>query len=238
MSENIKCGATLFFKIVVVMLMSFFLSISTSILCVAGFTDVIGYTVYGAKENEESATELYTYYYADGEDTKADEYVENGYKITNTIKIRSDLKGTGKIIYTVGTQLIILIILFAFIYSQLWKKGNKDFQNVKLGRVTEDKLRGLKIGIIASVPQIIVFICLIIIPNFKTAFYKIANYHFFITNNAIIGEAKLASDLEITQYLLLFLPFLVLPIAAAVSYIIGYRDISFSEKLIYKKTKS
>lgn len=236
MSENIKCGAKLFFKIVVVMLMSFFLSVSTSILCVAGFTDVIGYTVYGQKEGDESATQLYTYYYADGEDTKVGEYVENGYKITNTIKIRSDLKGTGKIVYTVGTQAIVLIILFAFIYSQLWKKGNKDFQNVKIGRVSEDKLRGLKIGLIASLPQLISFLCLMI-PNFKTAFYKIANYHFFITNDVIIGDIKLAADLDFTKYLLLFLPLLVVPIATTISYIIGYKDISVSEKIIYKKNE-
>lgn len=234
MSENIKGGAALFLKILVVMLMTFFLSMSTSILCVAGFTDVIGYTVYGAKEEDESATELYTYYYADGEDTKEDEYVENGYKITNRIKIRSDLKGTGKIIYSVGTQSIVVIILFAFIYSQLWKKGNKDFQNVKLGRVTEDKLRGLKIGLIASLPQLISFFCLFI-PKFKTAFYKIANYHFFITNDAIIGDVKLAGDLQITKFLLLFLPIIVVPVLSTVSYIIGYKDINISEKIIYKK---
>ena len=236
MSENIKGGAALFLKIVVVMIMTFFLSMSTSILCVAGFTDVIGYTVYGAKEGDEKATVLYTYYYADGEDTKAEQFADEGYKVTNTLKIRSELKDTGKIVYTVGTQSIIVIILFAFIYSQLWKKGNKDFQKVKLGRLTEDKLRGLKIGLIASVPQLVSFLCLFI-PKFKTAFYKIANYHFFITNDAIIGDVKLAGDLQIYKYLLLLLPLLVVPVLSTLSYIIGYKDINISEKIIYKKNE-
>lgn len=236
MSENIKGGATLFLKIVVVMLMGFFLSISTSILCVAGFTDVIGYTVYGAKEGDEKATVLYTYYYADGEDTKAEQFADEGYKVTNMLKIRSELKDTGKIVYTVGTQSIIVIILFAFVYSQLWKKGNKDLQNVKLGRLTEDKLRGLKIGLIAFVPQMVSFLCLFI-PKFKTAFYKIANYHFFITNDAIIGDVKFAGDLQVVKYLLLFLPILVVPILSTFSYIIGYKDIVVSEKIIYKKNE-
>lgn len=236
MSDNIKGGATLFLKIVVVMVMSFFLSISTSILCVAGFTDVIGYTVYGAKEGDKEAKALYTYYYADGKDTKAEQFADEGYTVTRTLKIRSELKSTGKIVYTVGTQSIIVIILGAFVYSQLWKKGNKDFQNVKIGRVTEDKLRGLKIGLIASIPQLISFACLLV-PKFKTAFFKLANYHFFITNDAIIGDVKLAGDLQITKLLLLFLPLLIVPVLSAVSYVIGYKDIILTEKIVYKKNE-
>ncbi len=234
MTENIKSSAALFLKIVVVMVMSFFLSISTSILCVAAFTDVAGYTAYGTKEGENNSTELYTYYYSEGEDLNEQKYVDEGYTITKST-FRSELDGIGKKVYSIGTQSIVIIILFAFIYTQLWKLGNKDHQNVKLGKIREDKLRGLKIGLLASAPQFISFLCLIFVPKFKTAIYMIVNYHYFMINDSIIGKVKLASGLGITDYIYLFLPFLIVPILTALSYIVGYKDISLSEKFVYKK---
>ncbi len=236
MFENIKGGLSLFLKIVVVMIMSLFLTISTSVLCTAAFTDVIGYDVYGTKEGEKESTKLYTHYNSDGEDLNQEKYESEGYTITNKVSFRSDLKGVGKKVYTIGTQSIIIIILFAFIYSQLWRVGNKDFQAVKIGKRNEDKLRGLKIGLIASVPHFITFICLVLIPKFKTSIYIIINYHYFMINSSIIGNAKPAGELVITDLILLFLPFLIVPMASTFSYIIGYKDISFSEKFIYKKS--
>lgn len=236
MLENIKGSASLFFKIVVVMIMSFFLTISTSILCTAAFTEVAGYEVYGVKEGDEQSTLLYTHHNSDGEDLNQAKYEKEGYTITNKVAFRTNLKGTGKLVYYIGTQIIILIILFAFIYSQLWKAGNKDFQAVKIGKKTEDVLRGLKVGLMASAPHFILFLCLVFIPKFKTAIYIIANYHYFMINNSIIGDLKFANQIGVSQYLLLFLPFLFVPIAATVAYIIGYKDISISEKLVYKKT--
>ena len=52
MSQLIRRGAALFGRIVLVTVMSLFICVSMSVLCTAGFTQKIGYEVYGYQEKQ------------------------------------------------------------------------------------------------------------------------------------------------------------------------------------------
>lgn len=239
--KNIKSGAMLFAKIAVTMLMSFFITMSVSLLCNAAFTKPIGYVVSGVKEGSDKSEELYTYYYSDGDDTKAAEYNKQGYTLSKQT-LRSNLTGTGDKVFAIVSQTISVVILCAFIYSQLWNQGNKDLAHIKINTAVPDKLKGLKVGLIASVPSFCVWLWLVICgmgvnPGFKISAYKLMSYHFYIFDTAAAGNVTVAGDLKFLQYFYLLLPLLIVPVAAQIAYMLGYRNISISENLLYKKAK-
>lgn len=240
--KNIKSGAMLFAKIAVTVLMSFFITMSVSLLCNAAFTKPIGYIVSGVKEGSDNSEELYTHYYSDGEDTKAEEYNKQGYTLSKQT-LRSHLSGTGDKVFAAVSQTISIVILLAFVYSQLWNQGSKDLARVKINTTVPDKLKGLKIGLIASVPSFCAWLWLLLCgiginPSFKISSYKLMSYHYYIFDTAAAGSAAVAGDLKPLQYFYLFLPLLIVPLFAQISYTVGYKNISISEKLTYKKIKS
>lgn len=138
--------------------------------------------------------------------------------------------------------LIFQLLLFAnILYSCAWQYGNKDLNAVKFNRMPEDKLRGLKIGLIASIPAFASFVLLVAEKLFGfwsgyTALYRLGHLGFY---PAVIWS--LGTDLSVTVagigwggVLLAGLPILVLPLVAFIGYRIGYADILLAEKLVYK----
>ena len=79
MKEVTKLGLKQFLRLILINVMCFFVVISFSVLSTAAFTKNIGYTAYGTSSESSEPEELYTYYYADGEDTKKQEYTDRGY---------------------------------------------------------------------------------------------------------------------------------------------------------------
>ena len=90
MKEVTKLGLKQFLRLILINVMCFFVVISFSVLSTAAFTKNIGYTAYGTSSESSEPEELYTYYYADGEDTKKQEYTDRGYTVSES-KIRSTL---------------------------------------------------------------------------------------------------------------------------------------------------
>ena len=98
MKEVIKTALSLFVKLIVVNFMCLMVVLSINVLVSGFFSEDIGYIATGVKEGEEKAETLYTYYYADGEDTKLAKFEAEGYKITKTsVKELSDSYNTAGI---------------------------------------------------------------------------------------------------------------------------------------------
>ena len=60
---------------------------------------------------------------------------------------------------------------------------------------------------------------------------------FFSLLIGIFGSAATAGDLGIIRMLLTILPFAFIPLITGAAYLLGYKDISITEKLIYKNKK-
>ncbi|MEE1239058.1 MAG: hypothetical protein UHO61_03945 [Acutalibacteraceae bacterium] len=238
MKDVFKDSGKLFLKIVAVNFICFFIAFSLSVLTTAAFSKNIGYKAYGTTSDSSDSQELYTYYYEDGDDTQRSSYEEDGYTVS-TVTIRSEISKSGKVVFLILTQVLCLLILMGFIYSDLWKNGTGDSNLVKFEHKKEDKLKGVKIGALATIPNYLFLIYLVIAklglsPDFSLVLYKFLNSSVYSFVELIFGKAITVSQLAVWQFVLLFLLPLLIPAIAGVSYILGYKNISISEKLVYK----
>lgn len=237
--ENIKSASKVFLKIIAVTVLGFFVAISFMVMCTGFGTENIGYTVYGATENDDELKELYTHYFSDGEDEREEEFKNAGYAMQK-VSVRSELSGGVKALLLILIQVFNLAILIGFIYYYMWELGSKDYNLIKFGHTKPDNLKGIKIGLMASVPNIIFFALLVIFKNgfmsgFNMPYYKFIVSYLYSFVELIIGGVKTASELNLTQIIGLGALLLVVPIITEIAYILGVKGISVGEKLIYKK---
>ena len=239
MKEILKGGGKLFLKTIVINLMCFLIVISFSVLSTAAFTKNIGYTAYGTTSDSSEPTELYTYYYEDGEDTQKSAYEEEGYTVS-TNSIRSGLSKSGNALFLIISQVFAFSLFCGFIYPEIWHNGTTDSNLVKFKHKNEDKLKGFKIGAVAAVPNYLFLVFLVIaklgvFPSFPVALYKFLNSSVYSFIQVIIGSVITVSELSAWRLALLFILPLLIPVVSGISYILGYNNISIGEKLVYKK---
>ncbi len=239
MKEVFVNGAKLYGRKIIVIIMCFFICVSIYVLCSAGFSKDVGYTAIGYNESNKESKELYTYYYKDGKDTKKEAYEQQGFEIkTNKI---SQMTKKGNIVFLLATQIFCTLLTVVFVYSPLWELGCKDSNLVKFKHKNEDIFKGLKIGLIATVPSFIIFIAFVIgtlnSSEISTAIYKFINCYNYSFIDIILKNSPTVGEISFSKYLIMFLLLFVIPLVAFVAYLLGYKDISLSEKFVYKKKK-
>ena len=242
-----KSGARLSGSIIVAAVLGFFLCISMNVIFTGLFTQDIGYNAYVFTEGSDERIAEYTYYYNDtdgdgkddGTDTKKAEYEQQGYSVS-AHKIRSTLSGAAKTVFLVVTQIINIFIVISFSSSNIYKRGFKDSNLVRAGHLKADVLKGFKIGLVANVPFFLLFALMIaaalgLAPAFRTVWYALLNSHYYSLILFIAGGADVVSKLGVLRLVLLFLLQLTVPVISGVAYIMGFKEISLSDKLVYKK---
>ena len=239
MKDIFKKSLKIFYLLFIASLMSFFLIISINVITVIAFTEEIGYTAYGVTEENQEQVELYTHYYADGEDTKKEEYEAKGYTIT-TPSLRSNPSKTTDVVSKSLAGIICLIIAITITYAEMWKYGDKDRTAVKYKGQKEQKSKGFIVGIIASIPAVLFLLILTVLKSgaaksFSLLLYSILNTYLYDFIYLIAGNSTVFGTLSIWQILLILLLLSIIPIVCGISYILGYNSFSVSEKIIYKK---
>lgn len=241
-----KIGAKLSGGIIMAAVLSFFLCISINVICTGIFTRYIGYNAYVYTEEGDEPIDQYQYLYTDtdgdgkdeGSDKKKAEYEEQGYVVT-TYKVRSILEGAGKATFLGITQALSIILLVAFSSGSVYKHGFKDANLVKTGHLKKDTTRGFKIGAVANIPFFMLFVLMVFLtvltPNFRTVWYAFLNSQFYPVILWIAGESDVISKLSVLQFVWLFALQLAVPVFSGVAYILGYKEINLTDKLVYKK---
>ncbi len=242
-----KSGAKLSVNIVVAAIVSFFLCISIDVIFTGLFTDYIGYNAYVYTEDGDTPIAEYQYLYDDtdgdgvdnGTDLKKQEYEQQGY-VVSVYKVRSTLDGAAKTAYLTVSQVISFIMLLSFASSGLYKRGFKDANLCRTGNLKADYLKGFKTGLIANIPFFALFVLIVvfafgILPDFKTAWYALLNGHFYSLVLWIADSTDTVSKLNVLQFVLLLALQFTVPIISGVAYILGFKEISFADKLLYKK---
>ena len=133
---------------------------------------------------------------------------------------------------------IIALILNIFIYSMLiynksWEEGFRDPNRVKYGRMEKLILKGFVAGLLADIPYVLIYIAYlvsIIIKWHSEIMWLIMN-----ALNLQFFTLLVALKPFPAAILIIFLP---LPIVSGVSYILGYKQISISRKIVYKNKKN
>ncbi len=241
MKDVIKKSLRVFFLLFIANIMSFFLIVSFNVITVVGFTEEIGYTAFGTTEDNEEPVELYKHYYKDGEDTKKAEYEDQGYTVT-TPAIRSNPTKTEDVVSKSIAGLICIVISVCVIYTEIWKFGDKDRTAVKYQNQKEQLSKGFFVGLFASIPAIILLFVLTVL---KTGFaeklslllYGMLNTYLYDLIYLVANGAEFFGQLNYIQLLLILLLLMIVPIACGIAYILGYKGVSLSEKMVYKNNK-
>lgn len=149
---------------------------------------------------------------------------------------------SGDAVMLIIAQGFALGILISFVYPPMWDLGAADINMVKIGQKAEDKLKGLKIGVLGTIPSALVFLVIAftkngISANVSTALYKFLNASLYPILEFVFGESKKFADLKIWQLCVMALLLCVVPVTAHLGYHLGYKGFSISEKLTYKKIK-
>lgn len=203
--------------------------IGTSMFCVD-----IGYKVYDKKTNEF----MYEHYYSDGEDTKIEQYVDKeGEPTVSKFNIPSKIP----VGWQLFSQFCLISVMGVFVYNNLWKTGYDDSGAIRRGELREDKWKGLKIGLVATVVPVLVLAVVFIgrtsfMSNVTSATLGFLNPQLYPAITLLVNqEGILASEMAVWQFLAIFAMLFAVPLIATVSYILGSKSILVSEKLVYKK---
>ncbi len=201
----------------------------------------IGFEIYGKKSDSSEEELLYKYYTEKGNSILSEQYKEKKIELLN-YSIRSEVEKAPDIACSIISQIFCLVILASFVYNELWKTGNKDFEAERLYGKPINKLKGLFIGLVAVIPSAAFLIFSIITKNtvmakLPVAIFTFSNCYAYEIIFAVTNGVMYWADVQWWQALVYFVVLLIIPIIALVSYIIGVKDISISEKLVYKNSK-
>lgn len=236
MESNYKIATSISIRYYVAALITFFVYLSVNVVAVGAFTTINGYMAVNAETNEH----LYDYYYSEGEDTKRTEYEAQGIEV-ETVPLRSEVSGGGKIFTDVTGQTIGGIVLIGFIYSVVYKLGDGDANLAHFNHIKLDKLRGLKIGLFAMLPSFIAWLMAVIaklgaIPGTWYSLFKFMSYQSFTLINVIFGKATTSTDTISWMQLVLGLTVMIIPpILSQICYMMGYKRINLTSKMFVKK---
>ena len=155
----------------------------------------------------------------------------------------SEMPASASTALDIITQTFMLILFVAMIYTKLWERGDKDNNSVHFGRMNEDRLRGLKIGLFAAIPSFLFYVLLIlsklklIMPGYFFL-YRFLNISFLPIVSRIAGKNNFsAADVSWLSVFAILLTLFVSPLVCHIAYLLGYKQISISEKIIYVDPK-
>ena len=139
------------------------------------------------------------------------------------------------------SQILMILLLAAFPYTILWSQGDRDKNSVNFKHMEEDKLRGLKVGLMAAVPSLLVYIVLVVdkltnVIPWYLFLYRYLNIPFLPIIGRLLPDIATAAEIPWPSLLLLFLPLLFIPLLCFVAYALGYKQISLFEKFAYENT--
>ena len=175
------------------------------------------------------------------------------YRVLNSLKHLVITTFLGLILYffmiPINTQLswvapimqIILILMFTTsMYIPFWEYGDKDANLVAFNRKEKDILSGAKIAIPAIAPALIASIFLLLyklgVQSWALLVYRIVNVQFIYILDSLVSIDNIAETPWISVIVCMLLPLYTI-IVAEIAYVLGYKQISIKEKLVYKSKK-
>lgn len=234
-----KSGCQVWLRLIFASVICFIVWFSIDALCLSFMGEESGYQIYAYDENGENPQLIISHTYAEGEDKTAEIKLEDNQVITRIRSMSPVNKAIAGIISSVFTWLIFGI----FPYSMMWAKGSHDENYVFIGRLEEDVLFGLKVGVIATIPSAILYLMLIlgkfgVFPPTVLVWHRLINSPFIPYLDAVEMGAKSATELSVGSLLSAGAILLFVPLVSGLAYYLGYRGISIRERLIYKKNEA
>lgn len=153
--------------------------------------------------------------------------------------IRSEVPKGAALFLDILSEVLMLCLLAALPYSIVWAQGDRDKNKVQFGHMQEDKLRGLKIGLMAGIPSYIGYILLllsklnVLLPGYFYA-YRLLNMPFLPILNRLAGtDITSTAQISWPAILAMLMVVVFVPLVCTIGYALGYKQISLSERFIY-----
>ena len=144
--------------------------------------------------------------------------------------------------WTIWFSQIILIGLFVVsIYVPFWEFGYNDRNYVNINKKKEDILQGTKIGFLISIPYFVTSFLMILVRlnvvKWLSYLFLVFNSYFYYFIDSMIAKPDPALTPWWIIAVFVVMP-LFIPFVSSIGYVLGYKEISIKEKLLYKKVMS
>ena len=161
-------------------------------------------------------------------------------KIQITIQKVSELSPAASAVSYILSQICMLLIYISLLYSCVWTRGDKDRNLVQFGHAAADPYKGFRVGLYAMIPSAAAYAvlllskCGLLLPDF-VKYYRYCHLAFFPLYLALVPNSiALTADLSWLRLLGLLGLVALLPLITGGAYLLGYHQVSLSERLIYK----
>lgn len=156
--------------------------------------------------------------------------------------IRTPMPTAASVTLQILIQLLQLVLLVAIVYGRLWSMGDRDQNRVHYDKMTAEPGRGLRIGVLATIPWAVAYVLLLLsklglMPAGYVAVYRVLNTLFLPLINAVTFTVMDTRLVSWWALLVLLLTLAVVPVICHVAYRLGYRGVQLSEKLIYQSKR-
>lgn len=263
--QNFKMAVGIYLRTILAAVLCLFVYMSITMLITGFTTQEIGYVVYEST-SDGSVVEVERHYYADDSSAPSSappvqqgpglpgaaqgEEAEPADTTTETTlapgqqrqSIRSDPPAGALVAQDIISSVLMLMLLAAFPYSIVWPRGDRDKNAVNFGHMQEDKLRGLKVGLMAAIPSFVGYILLVLskLGVFWSGYfllYRFLNVPFMPLLDALApAGVQATAQVPWSGIAVMLVAVLFVPLVCHVAYTLGYHQISVMEKLVYKNT--
>ena len=239
-------GGLLLLRAAIASLLAMIVYMSVAFVFTSIGTREIGFTAY--REENGTLVRLDDYYFDDLDELQAkaqeiqnsktvDE--ETGKEIVyKTQSIRSEMPRWMKVVSFIIAEVCMIGMYTSMLYVTAWEDGNKSRTQVRHENGKEEPLRGLKAGLIASIPCAIAWLvlllsrCFPLLPNFGGTVKWFFIPYFPIVASAIPTAA--AADVAWWVFPMLLALAAVKPLTCHFAYRMGYADRTLKAILLYK----
>ena len=134
-------------------------------------------------------------------------------------------------------QIILIFMFTCSVYIPFWEYGDRDNNLVLFNKRNKDMFFGLKLSSLVVIPYFVSSILLLLyrlgVPSWTLLIYRIVNVQFIYIIDHLVDIQNATATSWFSIVLCMLLP-LYSVLVASIGYILGYKQISIKEKLIYK----
>jgi len=236
-STAFKMSIKIFLRTVVAGLLCFIIYLSLYMAFMILGTENIGYKIY--EVDNSGNTVLVDEISFDSKNPNADSLkLEENQRMEY---IRSDL--SKKIFGTLSVlqQVSMFAVFISMIYPIMWEYGNKDRARIQGGRMREDQIKGLKVGLLAAIPSTLSIVPLALFKVGLISFeypilYGFLNIPFRPYVDLVWGNIPTAVSLSwLSIFATLLIPIVII-LTCFLWYWLGYKEIIPKHIFMYKHT--
>ena len=136
------------------------------------------------------------------------------------------------------TQCCGAVLLIVILFSTAWDIGSRDRNMIGIGQIKEDKWLGLKAGLLAATPDIVMSVCLVltkagVVNEHFPVLFNLYNGSFLPFQQALISPTMTVAENPWIGYIIVALTAFVAPFCTAFGYRLGLMQIPLSDTLLY-----